>query len=398
MFKPFLVFLFISLSITARSQFRVAVILHQKPKLHQQDPVYITGAFNKWAPGDSGALLSKTKSGTQKFMISNAKKGLLEFKFTRGSWTTLESTKDGRLVAPRRAIITKDTTIHVNIEGWRDDFPASTASKNVHLLSDAFPVPQLALTRKIWIYLPEGYEKSKEKYPVLYMHDGQDLFDEATSQGRIGPLEWGVDETIDQAKTKCIVVAVAHDEDKLKRVKEYFYHDNPDNADVEGKKHLEFIVTTLKPYIDQHYRTLPEKNNTFMCGSSMGGLITFYAGLTYPEVFGALGVLSPSIWLDHGNINQQISESSGQAAIKQQRYFFYGGGNENRTKPDGSFVKMNDDINKAVSEFTPSGAEIKVSINPDGRHGAWYWRGAFQDFYQWLTHQTFNHATDSSRD
>jgi predicted alpha/beta superfamily hydrolase len=385
MFKQFLTLFFISLSINAQSQFKVEVIINQKPKSHQQDAIYITGAFNKWAPGDTASLVSKPVNGKQKFTITNLKPGLLEFKFTRGDWTTLESTKDGRLVAPRRAIISKDTVINVEIEGWRDDFPASTASKQVHLLSDSFDVPQLGLKRKIWIYLPEGYEKSKGRFPVLYMHDGQDLFDEATSQGRIGPLEWGVDETIDQAKVKTIVVAIEHDEDKLKRVKEYFYHDNEENADVEGKKHLDFIVSTLKPYIDKNYRTKTDKANTFMSGSSMGGLITFYAGLNYPDVFGTLGVLSPSIWLDHGNINKEIAQKLNNPSIKKQRYFFYGGGNENRTKPDGSFVKMNDDINKAVEEFKASGADIKVSINPEGRHGAWYWKSAFTEFYQWLT-------------
>lgn len=385
MFKSILFFFIILLSLNAQSQFKVEIVLHQKPKQHANDQIYITGAFNKWAPGDSTSLLSKSTEGKQKFTITNIKPGLLEFKFTRGNWITLESTKDGRLVAPRKAIISKDTLINVNIEGWRDDFPASTASKQVHLLSENFDIPQLGLKRKIWIYLPAGYENSKEKYPVLYMHDGQDLFDEATSQGRIGPLEWGVDETIDKAKLKCIVVAVEHDEDKLKRVQEYFYTDNPDNKDVDGKKYLDFMVNTLKPYIDKNYRTKPDKANTFLSGSSMGGLITFYAGLNYPETYGTLGVLSPSIWLDHGNINKEIASKLNNTLIKQQRYFFYGGGNENRTKPDGSFVKMNDDINKAVAEFKPIGAEIKVSINPEGRHGAWYWRSAFAEFYQWLT-------------
>jgi len=381
----FFIFLLSGLHLTAQSQFKVEVVVQKKPVLHRQDAVYITGAFNKWAPGDSASVLSTSTDGKQRYVITNVKPGLLEFKFTRGHWTTLESTKEGRLEAPRRAIITKDTLIYVHIEGWRDDFPASTASPQVSLLAEAFEVPQLGLKRKIWIYLPEGYAKNKARYPVLYMHDGQDLFDEATSQGRIGPLEWGVDETIDKAAKKCIVVAVEHDEDKLKRVQEYFYYDNPDQVNTEGKKYLDFIVNTLKPYIDKQYRTLPDKANTFMAGSSMGGLLTFYAGLNYPQVFGALGVLSPSIWLDHGHINTEISKKIQQPGIKQQRYFFYGGGNENRTKPDGSFVKMNDDVQKAVAQFKESGAGIKVSINPEGRHGAWYWRSAFAEFYDWLT-------------
>lgn len=384
MYRPFFILVFFLFTATAKGQFKVEVVLDQSPQQHQKDAVYITGAFNKWAPDDKAFLKNRVINDKQVFTINDVKPGLFEFKFTRGSWITLESTKDGRLVAPRKAIISKDTTIHVTIEGWRDNFPASTASKQVHLLSERFELPQLDLTRRIWIYLPKGYDKSKESYPVLYMHDGQDLFDEATSQGRIGPLEWGVDETIDQAKFKCIVVAVAHDDDKQKRLQDYFYYDNPENTNVQGKAYLEFMVNTLKPYIDKNYRTRPDKKNTFMAGSSMGGLITFYAGLNYPEVYGTLGILSPSIWQDHGQINEEISRKMNDQAIKQQRYFFYGGGNENRAKPDGTFVQMNDDINKAVAEFRTSGAEIKTSINPEGRHGAWYWRSAFAEFYQWL--------------
>lgn len=375
---------FLSISVHLQAQYNVTVVVTQKPDAHKKDQVFITGAFNRWAPDAPNFKLKPGNNNTEVFTIKDIKPGLLEFKYTRGNWTTLESTKDGRLVAPRKAIVTKDTTIYTVIEGWRDDFPASTASKNVHLLSDHFDVPQLGLKRKVWIYLPEDYKSSGKHYPVLYMHDGQDLFDEATSQGRIGPLEWGVDETIDGATQKCIVVAIEHDSDKLKRLQEYFYYDNPDYKNVEGRKYLDFMVKNLKPYIDKNYRTKADRENTFMAGSSMGGLITFYAGLNYPEVFGTLGILSPSVWQDHGNINNEIAQKINQPLLKSQRYFFYGGGNENRAKPGGGFVRMNDDVNKAVEELRPSGAEIKVLINPEGRHGAWYWRSAFKDFYQWL--------------
>lgn len=369
---------------TTYAQYTVKVVVTKRPKNHQHEQIYVTGAFNKWAPGDEASKIAADENRAFAYTITNVKAGLLEFKYTRGHWPSLESTKDGRLVAPRKAIINRDTTIYTEIEGWRDDFPSSTASKNVHLLSEAFDIPQLGLKRKIWIYLPEGYESGKTSYPVLYMHDGQDLFDEATSQGRIGPLEWAVDETIDAAKKKCIVVAIAHDDDKQKRLQEYFYYDNDENKNVEGKKYLDFVVNTLKPYIDKNYRTKTDRRNTFMAGSSMGGLISLYAGLNYPEVFGALGILSPSIWQDNGNANKEIAAKLNIPEVKTQRYFFYGGGNENRAKPNGGFVKMNDDVNRAIAELEPSGAEIKVLINPEGRHGAWYWQSAFRAFYQWL--------------
>lgn len=381
----FYLILLICFGTSVQAQFKVKVVITQKPEQHKNEQIYLTGAFNKWLPGDSLFKLKSENANSESFIINNVKAGLLEFKYTRGNWPSLESTKDGRLEAPRKAIITKDTTIYTAIEGWRDDFPSSTASKNVYLLSNDFYIPQLGVSRKIWVYLPKDYSTSNKKYPVLYMHDGQDLFDEATSQGRIGPLEWGVDETIDDADKKCIVIAISHDDDKVKRIQEYFYYDNDESKNVEGKKYIDFIVNTLKPYVDKHYRTKADKDNTYMAGSSMGGLITLYAGLNYPHVFGSLGILSPSIWQDYGNINKEITKKINNKALQKQRYFFYGGGNENRAKPDGSFVRMNDDVLKTVEQLKASKAEIKVLIDPEGRHGAWYWRSAFKDFYKWLT-------------
>lgn len=375
------------------AQYTVTVVIDEKPEPHRNEQVYITGAFNRWAPDDVGSLMLVNESGKEEIILKDIKEGLLEFKFTRGDWTTLESTSDGRLVAPRRAIVSADTVIHCTIENWRDDFPASTASNQVHLLSENFYIPQLNARRRIWIYLPKDYASSDRRYPVIYMHDGQHLFDEATSQGRIGPLEWGVDETLDASDKPCIVVAVAHDDDKDKRITEYFVRPNPDYPEVQGERYLDFIVNNLKPYIDQNYRTLADRESTFMAGSSMGGLLSFYAGILYPEVFGALGLFSPSIWQDHGNINKEIAGVAKTAAersrhyysIQSQGYYFYAGGNENRAKPTGGFVRMHEDVQQAVEEFRQFNAEIETSINPEGRHGAWYWRLAFPAFYDWLS-------------
>src|SRR5206468_237837 len=103
----------------------------------------------------------------------------------------------GTSVENRQVSIQSDTTIEVSIANWADHFPAqprpSTSSRNVHILNNSFHIPQLDRQRRIWIYLPEGYAHSKEDYPVLYMQDGQNVFDDATSFSG----EWGVDETLD---------------------------------------------------------------------------------------------------------------------------------------------------------------------------------------------------------
>lgn len=368
------------------AQHTVTIEVMGKPELLNKEDFFITGSFQRWQPGEARWLVKKSADGKYVAVIKDLKSGLLEYKFTRGNWRTLESTADGRLVAPRSAIIKKDTAIVANIEGWRDQFPASTASAQVQLLDSAFYIPQLKRSRPVRIYLPKDYATSNKKYPVLYMHDGQDLFDEATSEGRIGPLEWGVDETIDAAAKKCIVVAVDHHADKKMRVKEYYTNANTDNPEVEGKAYLEFLVKTLKPYIDSHYRTLADKKHTAVAGSSMGGLLTFYAGLYYPKVFGTLGVMSPSVWLDDRNIYRELENLKPDPQIKNQRYYFYAGGNENRIKPDSSFVRMHDDV-KATSDLLREKQDptMQIAINPVGRHGAWYWRLAFPAFYDWLS-------------
>ncbi|MEJ7769629.1 MAG: alpha/beta hydrolase-fold protein, partial [Chitinophagaceae bacterium] len=199
-----------------------------------------------------------------------------------------------------------------------------TASGNVQIIDTAFYIPTLNRTRRIWLYLPEEYKNSKKKYPVLYMHDGQNLFDESTSFSG----EWKVDETMDELANACMVVGI--DNGESKRMNEYNPNDTHQFGKGEGRQYLEFIVKTLKPYIDKKYRTLRSAKNTMMAGSSMGGLITFYAGLYYPKVFGKLGVLSPAFWVSP-NIREEIRQAVRPSTHSTQKFFFYGGGAENLT-------------------------------------------------------------------
>jgi predicted alpha/beta superfamily hydrolase len=195
-----------------------------------------------------------------------------------------------------------------------------TVSKNVTVIDTAFFIPQLKRTRRVWIYLPESYNASRlKKYPVLYMHDGQNVFDEATSFAG----EWGVDEALDSLteKTKeCIVVAVDNGGDK--RMNEYNPYDHKKFGKGEGDKYVDFLVKTLKPFIDKKYRTLKDRPNTFIAGSSMGGLISLYAVLKYPKIFGGAGVFSPAFWVAPALYNE-IKKKTG--AVNAKVYFMAGG-------------------------------------------------------------------------
>src|SRR2546423_2104431 len=140
---------------------------------------------------------------------------MYEYKITKGGWDKVERKKDGSDIQNRFFKLTSDTAISISIEEWADRFPvkprAHTASKNVHIIDTAFVIPQLNRVRRVWIYLPPDYSSSKKNYPVLYMHDGQNVFDDATSFAG----EWGVDETLDSLsrvnkKYEAIVVAIDH--------------------------------------------------------------------------------------------------------------------------------------------------------------------------------------------
>lgn len=387
--KHLLLSLFLFQTLFVKGQFTVDIELQSTPASHKEEDIFITGNFNRWDPAQKEMKLTRRDNGNPgiRLVLQDIPSDRLEFKFTRGSWNTLECTSKGRLETPRILSLYQDTACRLTIHGWRDDFPASTASENVHFL-DSFLIPAFGTRRTVWIYLPADYQTSGAYYPVMYMHDGQQMFDEATSTGRTGPVEWSVDEIIDEAKEKCIVVAINHNEDKNRRIQEYLVFPNEENPVAQGKAYLRFLTDSLKPFVDKHYRTLPGKSTTTLAGSSMGALVSLYGGLMYPDVFGNLGILSPSVWYDGGNIEAYLTDSLNPGAIRHQRYFFYAGMNENRRKPDGNFVQMHEDVKRVIGLLQKkANPEIHLQINPDGRHGASYWKEVFPAFYGWLTNE-----------
>jgi glycogen operon protein len=153
--------------------------------------------------------------------------------------------------------------------------------------------PELDNRRDILVYLPPEYDANQQRYTVVYMHDGQNLFDQATSYG----CEWQVDETMEmlsRAGYPAIVVGIPNLGEQ--RIEEYSPFDDPQHGGGKGAAYLEFIVRTLKPLIDQQFRTLPDRLHTGIMGSSMGGLISLYAFFQHHDVFGFTGVMSPSLW------------------------------------------------------------------------------------------------------
>jgi predicted alpha/beta superfamily hydrolase len=157
--------------------------------------------------------------------------------------------------------------------------------------------PQLDNERGLLVYLPPSYAAGTARYPVIYMHDGQNLFDPATSFAG----EWAVDQTLEAAsETGLEPIVVAIPNTGPDRTHEYSPFVDEKNGGGRGEMYLRFIVDTIKPLIDADFRTKPERESTGIAGSSMGGLISLYAFFRCRHVFGFAGVMSPSLWFARG--------------------------------------------------------------------------------------------------
>jgi predicted alpha/beta superfamily hydrolase len=179
--------------------------------------------------------------------------------------------------------------------------------------------------RDVLVYLPPGYRRfSRQHYPVLYLHDGQNVFDAATA---FAGVEWGVDETaqrlIGQGSIEpLIIVAVSNmGED---RIHEYSHTRGVYDHTSERKKRSrglarqygDFLINELKPYIDKKYRTKREAEFTGLGGSSLGGLVTLAIGILYPQAFTRLIVMSPSIWWDDCSIYRLVDSIDDKPPLK----------------------------------------------------------------------------------
>ena len=153
--------------------------------------------------------------------------------------------------------------------------------------------PELGNTRDVQVYLPPSYERSGRHYPVIYMHDGQNLFD----PGAAFAGEWRVDDTLEDLApegVEAIVVAVPNMGER--RIEEYSPFRDARQGGGRGDAYLDFLVRTLKPAIDRRFRTRQECSHTGIMGSSMGGLISLHGFFRHADVFGFAGVMSPSLW------------------------------------------------------------------------------------------------------
>lgn len=244
----------------------------------------------------------------------------------------------------------------------------------LEIIEEEYEIPHLEAKRKISALLPYDYYKSDKKYPVLYLQDGQNLFNPEAPYGH-----WAVDHAMGTLARNgfgdLIIVAIDHGEEE--RVKEYLPYYSTEFGEGMGRNYIQFLKQKLIPYINKKYRVETSYDKVGIGGSSMGGLISLFAGLSEPEVFGKMLIFSPSLWISnmifhHATVFEPLSES---------KIYLYAGGQESRSHLP-NVRKLESILRKKA--FADSLFDFELSVNMEGKHKEHYWAEEFPDAVKWL--------------
>jgi predicted alpha/beta superfamily hydrolase len=251
-----------------------------------------------------------------------------------------------------------------------------TATDNVQVLPYQFVMPELERQRSIRLYLPPSYQTSDKRYPVIYMHDGQNLFDDFTAFAG----EWQVDESLNQLADKqgLEVIVVGIDNGGDLRMNELSPWENKRFGEAQGKQYMDFVVDVVKPYIDTNFRTQSDRLHTAIMGSSMGGLISHYGVHAYPEVFSKAGIFSPAYWYSQDVFSFTKFK---KAPLDARLYVMYGD-----KEGDGMIA----DTDKMLRQLRQQGhprQNFLFKRVPNGEHNEQLWRTEFTEAVQWLFQQ-----------
>ncbi len=305
-----------------RTQVTVQVLVKVPADTPKEGPVFLAGAgeaLGNWKV--DGLPLKRDADGTWRGQFAARVGDVVEGKVNRGSWDTVEKGPNGDEVANRRFVVEKDQPWEIRVSRWAGQAPSGSSSLTGDIRRHSgFASKHLKNTRDLFVYLPPAYDQQKTKrYSVLYLHDGQNLFDRATGfMGR----EWNVDETAEKLiKGKrlapVIIVGVANTPGRNDEYTPVYSAEHKFGG--KGDLYARFLVEEVKPFIDRTYRTLPDRAHTAVGGSSLGGLISLYICSRYPQVFSGCAALSPSLWWEKAWILSDLSSRLDQ--LKNTRFW-----------------------------------------------------------------------------
>jgi predicted alpha/beta superfamily hydrolase len=330
-----------------------------------------------WRP--DGVALEPVANGRFRVTLQLPAGSTLEYKFTLGGWESVEKNTAGTAISTRRRRIDGGMTIVDTVQRWGTGSPgarlASTIAGTVRL-HPGFRSAHLAAARDVSVYLPSGYAATDARYPVLYMHDGQNLFDRASA---FGGREWEMDETaerlIREGSIRPLIIVGVHNTGA--RMSEYTPPGASPTPGRGGDDYLRFVVEELKPFIDSSYRTLRGRDDTAIAGSSLGGLISLAAALWHPDVFGMAGVMSPSLFWNGAQMLTESARDESRAALGRVRFWLDIGTAEQRPAPGDSLGTAQRNTRRLVEIFRNAGLRADSNYRylevEGGEHNETWW-------------------------
>lgn len=354
---------------------RAGRLVLQLSTLHDDErPVWIAGNFNDWKVRDDRFRMEKTGPGQFVFAFKKQPKtdGPFEYKYVKGGWESEELDGQGSPRMNRRLELAAGIVRDL-VPNWKQT--NSSFYPQIEVISTRFSIPQLKKRRRISVLLPWNYHQTDLRFPVLYLQDGQNLFEEMNPYGT-----WGVDKSLaamaEKGAANFIVVAIDHG--GRERLKEFTPWPNSRVVGSGlGRDYAHFLVETLKPYIDRNFRTLADRDNTGIGGSSLGGLISIYAGLIFPHSFSKMMVFSPSLWVSEKIFFEPIRFFRPVPT----KIYLYGGAREG-----ANMVNNIDRFRETIQRrgFDGNIIDFNVQIDPQGKHNEARWGREFPKAAGWL--------------
>lgn len=338
-------------------------------------PVYLSGNFNQWAETDPAYQMSEQAPGKYFYRLPTNGIYPIYYRYHKGDWNQEELDQWGNIQADR-LIDRSAYEVHDYVPRWRINGLATSVQfmPQKFIIEDDFEIPQLGKRRRIWALVPCDYHRTKKRYPVLYLQDAQNLFNEHAPFGN-----WAIDQKLGILKElgygDLIIIAIEHGGSE--RIKEYSPFDTQKFGAGAGASYAKFIIETLKPYVDRKFRSEPHRIHTGIGGSSMGGLISVYTAMNYPEVFSKWMIFSPSLWL-----SSQIFREANKFENKEPFFvYLYGGKNESSSMEKELKLFTQILARKALNNRF---IHYKLSIDPVATHNEAFWGSEFPKAVKWL--------------
>lgn len=287
---------------------------------------------------------------------------IIEYKITRGSWDAEESRIDRRIPKNYRIESSHDDIVKHRVHHWKDHRVPQPDIEGDYRIHADIPSRHLRYARNVIVWLPPSYEKEKDRrYPVLYMQDGEQVFDPNTST-------WNQDWEVDEWCSKLI------EENRLQEIIVVGVYSSPDrfleyNPAGAGHAYEKFLLEELKPFIDQEYRTVADRNHTAIAGSSLGATMAFYMAWNHPETFfGAACLSSAFTFKDDPFLCDQV-KNTGQAP-DIRLYLYCGKGDDLEQRLARDLHTMADLLR---AKGFDDGRNLKVVEDPHGPHNEAAW-------------------------